>query len=102
MKTLIAISWFFVLSACMDYFRKPDNMDFDKAPQNLPVSQVDSCGAKKYQSLIGQDSSMIEKQKFDVSIRVEKMGYMYTQEYSAKRLRIRLDENGKIIALLCG
>jgi hypothetical protein len=65
-----------------------------------PGGQV--CAAASLQSLVGQNREILTRTRFSGPVRIEEPGMAYTMDYREDRLRIVLDDHGKIISVLCG
>ena len=70
--------------------------------ETSPAPLVGSCGAAALQGLVGQSETALHVMRFAQAVRVIKPGMMVTQDYSAERLNIHVDELGVISRVVCG
>jgi hypothetical protein len=61
-----------------------------------------SCGASGMQDLVGRDRSVLAAMSLPQGTRVIEPGMPITEDYSAARLNIDLDAQGRIVRLWCG
>lgn len=80
----------------------------DAAP---PLPRVtdndDACGASRVQDRVGQDfdaalGATLQARSGAATLRVMRPGEAHTLDYRAERLNVRLDAEGRIVALDCG
>lgn len=67
-----------------------------------PPAPQGSCGAGALQGLVGQPATALQVMRFAQTVRVIEPGMMVTQDYSADRLNIYIDEAGLISLVVCG
>ena len=75
-------------------------------PQPIPPASRD-CNAAAAQRLIGRQQSPelireAQRRAGAGAVRVLRPGQMVTMEYRADRLNIRVDAQGKVLAITCG
>ncbi|MDX2273873.1 MAG: I78 family peptidase inhibitor [Hyphomonadaceae bacterium] len=61
----------------------------------------DTCGASRFQHLIGTDASAIDQSTLPPRTRIITPDSMVTQDFSAERLNIFTSTDGKISSLRC-
>lgn len=76
-----------VLAACVEAAEPP-------AP--------DGCGAGALQGLVGQPRSVLETTRFGTEVRIVGDGDPVTLDFSATRLNITYDKDGRISRVFCG
>ena len=64
--------------------------------------QQNACGAEGMQHLVGKDQSVLAAMTLPAGTRVITPGMAVTEDYSASRLNIDLDAQGRITGLWCG
>ena len=64
--------------------------------------QPNACGAAGMQDLVGKDQSVLAAMTLPAGTRVITPGMAVTEDYSASRLNIDLDAQGRITGLWCG
>ena len=62
----------------------------------------DACGAAGMQDLLGQDRGVLAAMTLPTGTRVITPGMAVTEDYSASRLNIDLDAQGRITGIWCG
>lgn len=73
-----------------------------KIEDRLPVGIDDSCGAKRYHTLLGQDATALERILILGQVRVVRPGTISTQDYRPERMNFHVGDNGKIARISCG
>lgn len=68
----------------------------------LNDKEPDTCHATDYAYLVGQPESVLPTAGITKTYRVITPGAIITQEYSAQRIDVRVDDLGIITALSCG
>jgi Peptidase inhibitor I78 family len=63
---------------------------------------ADACGASGMQNLVGQSRDVLAAMTFPAGTRIIEPGMAITEDYSAQRLNIDLDEAGRIARVWCG
>lgn len=72
-------------------------------PEQKPDGNYKTCGADKYQGLIGKSVDVLNSMKITQPMRIIWPGISVTMDYSAERLNVGLNKRGgKIIRLSCG
>ncbi|MEJ8562818.1 I78 family peptidase inhibitor [Yoonia sp. GPGPB17] len=68
----------------------------------LPPQLEDTCGAKEFTDLIGQDATALETTLLLGPVRVIRPGDMVTMDFRPDRVNFKIDENETIQAIDCG
>jgi Peptidase inhibitor I78 family len=71
-------------------------------PRLPPTPAPDTCGAAGVTPLIGQPEAVLAATTFARPIRILRPGQPMTEDYSAQRLNITLDAQGRITGGWCG
>jgi len=88
MKRLIAL---LALAACT------------QTPQpTLPPQMEDTCGAARYENLIGQDATALERVLILSQVRVIRPDTMITMDFRPERINFRIDDAEIIFRIDCG
>lgn len=61
----------------------------------------DTCGASRFQHLIGTPATAIDRASLPPRARVIMPGQMITMDYSAQRLNLRVAPDGKVTEIAC-
>ncbi|MEL6838134.1 MAG: I78 family peptidase inhibitor [Pseudomonadota bacterium] len=72
------------------------------APTPLPPTLEDTCGARDYANLIGQDVTSLEKVLILGPVRVIRPGDMVTMDFLPDRINFGIDRDEKVIEVSCG
>jgi hypothetical protein len=70
---------------------------FDRMPP-----EPEACGAKGMEKLLWKDRAVLAAMTFPAGTRVIEPGQPVTADYSAERLNIDLDRQGRITRVWCG
>jgi hypothetical protein len=87
MKRLIALS---LLAAC------------SAAAPPIPPQIEDTCGARDFANLIGQDATALEKTLRLGMVRIIRPGDMVTQDFRPTRINFMIDDSNAIETVNCG
>lgn len=68
----------------------------------LPPTLEDTCGARDYAELIGQDATALEKVLILGPVRVIRPGDMVTMDFLPERINFGIDSTEKVIEVSCG
>ncbi|EBA12042.1 I78 family peptidase inhibitor [Roseobacter sp. CCS2] len=68
----------------------------------LPPQLDDTCGARDYADLIGQDATALERVLLLGPVRVIRPGDMVTMDFRPDRVNFKIDENETIQGVDCG
>lgn len=71
-------------------------------PALAELNLADSCGASRYQTLIGQHAMVADLMEEANLARVLRPGMMTTMIYLPERMNIAIDESGIIERVYCG
>lgn len=71
-------------------------------PPTSPTPPEGSCSAEGLQDLIGQPAARLQTIRFGVTTRIIRPDMAITEDYSAGRLNIYIDDAEKISAVNCG
>ncbi|MDX8346690.1 I78 family peptidase inhibitor [Cognatiyoonia sp. IB215446] len=72
------------------------------ASEPLPPTLEDTCGAREYGDLIGQDVTALERVLILGPVRVIRPGDMVTMEFLPDRVNFGISEDEKVIEVSCG
>ena len=89
MKSLIVIAPLLMLAAC-------------QTPTPGQTQNEDACGANRHQSLIGTAEPDLNKSALGRNTRILHPDSVVTMDYSAERLNVYLDKDGKVSRVTCG
>ena len=92
MKKLVI---FVILAACTSVAPKP-------IVQRLPVGVADTCGAAKYQTLLDQDATALERVLILGEVRIIRPSTIVTQDFRPLRMNFHIGLDGKIAQISCG
>lgn len=98
MKKLIVL---LVLAACAKTPSQPNATPI-KIENRLPAGMDDSCGAKRYHTLLDQDATALERILILGQVRVVRPGSILTQDYKPQRMNFHVGDDGKIAQISCG
>lgn len=96
MKKLIAL---LAVAACTTTAPAPKPQPIG---DRLPAGMSDSCGAKRYHTLLDQDATALERILILGQVRVVRPGTILTQDYKPERLNFHVGENGRVTKISCG
>ncbi len=68
----------------------------------LPPQLEDTCGARDYENLIGQDATALERVLLLGPVRVIRPGDAVTMDFRPDRVNFKISENETIRAVDCG
>lgn len=68
---------------------------------SLPDPQNDTCGARDYANLIGQDATALERVLIMRQVRVIRPGQAITMDFNSQRINFSIDGAGKIASIGC-
>ncbi len=68
----------------------------------LPPQTEDTCGARQFADLIGQDATALERVLLLGPVRVIRPGDAVTRDYRVERINFMIDENETIRSIDCG
>ena len=86
---------FVVLAACTSAVPTP-------IVQRLPVGVADTCGAAKYQTLLDQDATALERVLILGEVRILRPSTIVTQDFRPTRMNFHIGPDGKIAQISCG
>lgn len=95
MKKLLAIAPIVFLVACEAAVTPPPTTDPVLTPEQ------DTCSARQYFRLIGQDVTALERVMIIGEVRIIRPGDAVTMDYRADRINFNLDSNDKIESITC-
>ncbi len=72
------------------------------ARPSLPPTIADTCGARDYGNLIGQDVTALEKVLILGPVRVVRPGDMVTMDFREDRINFGIGTDDKIVEVSCG
>ncbi len=76
--------------------------DVAAAPQSAEeATRRDTCGASRFQSLVGTPAAAIDRASLPAHTRVITPDMLVTQDFSSSRLNIMVGTDGKIGSLAC-
>ncbi|MDG1378005.1 MAG: I78 family peptidase inhibitor [Yoonia sp.] len=90
-----------VVAACAKSPTQPNATPM-KVEDRLPVGIDDSCGAKRYHTLLDQNATALERILIMGQVRVVRPGTISTQDYRPARMNFHVGDNGKITRISCG
>tara|TARA_R110002167_G_scaffold1426_1_gene6656 strand:- start:124141 stop:124542 length:402 start_codon:yes stop_codon:yes gene_type:complete len=95
MKKLVI---FVVLAACTSVAPMPT------APviQRLPVGVADTCGAARYQTLLDQGATALERVLILGEVRIIRPSTIVTQDFRPTRMNFHIGTDGQIAQISCG
>lgn len=96
MKKLIAL---LALAACTS---TPALQTNTPVGDRLPTGMDDTCGAKRYHTLLDQDATALERILILGQVRIVRPGTILTQDYRPERMNFHVGDNGKVIKISCG
>jgi hypothetical protein len=64
--------------------------------------EADACGSEALRDVIGQPVGVLPPKGAWSAMRVIRPGDMVTMDYSASRLNVTVDDDGRIVQLACG
>ena len=67
----------------------------------LPVADADTCGARDYAALIGQDATALERVLIMRPVRVIRPSTAITMDFRQDRLNFQIDAANKIVSIGC-
>ena len=68
----------------------------------LPSAMEDTCGAKRYHTLLDQDATALERILILGQVRIVRPGTILTQDFRPQRMNFHVGDNGKVIQISCG
>ncbi|MEL7181635.1 MAG: I78 family peptidase inhibitor [Pseudomonadota bacterium] len=68
----------------------------------LPPQLEDTCGARQFADLIGQDATSLERVLLLGPVRVIRPGDAVTRDFRVERINFMIDENETIRSIDCG
>ena len=71
-------------------------------PDAEPVAQVDTCGAARFASLVGQPMQVVDRTTFPAGTRIILPGTAVTMDYREERLNVLIDGNAAVERVYCG
>lgn len=89
MKKLVIFAPLLMLAACQT--STPEQTQND-----------DACGANRHQSLIGTPETDLNKSALGRNTRIIHPDSVMTMDYSAQRLNVYVDKEGKVSRVTCG
>lgn len=92
MKKLVVLT---VLAACTSAAPTP-------IVQRSPVGVADTCGAAKYQTLLDQDATALERVLILGEVRIIRPNTIVTQDFRPTRMNFHIGPDDKIAQISCG
>lgn len=71
-------------------------------PNPVQIDQPDSCNASKYQSLVGQDATVLERILILDEVRLIRPDSMVTMDYREDRINFGITADNLIYQVTCG
>lgn len=68
----------------------------------LPMGMDDTCGAKRYHTMLDQDATELEKILILGEVRIIRPSTIATQDYRPTRMNFHVGTNGNIMQISCG
>ncbi len=68
----------------------------------IPPTTEDTCNARQYANLIGQDATALEKVLILGQVRVIRPGDLVTQDFRPERINFGIDTTNRISDISCG
>lgn len=96
MKPIYAAMAPLLLFACTDMPPAPPS------PPDLPPIEDDSCNAARFETMIGQDATALERVLLMGPVRVIRPGTAVTMDYVPERINFQIDDAERISAITCG
>ena len=75
--------------------------DTPPATPALPAPDADTCGARQYEGLIGQDATALERVLILRQVRVIRPGEAVTMDFREDRINFVIDGQNRIEAIGC-
>ncbi len=94
---------FFVLTACLAIAAcgmPPEQPRLPEGPA-LPAAQDDTCNARAYAGLVGQDATALERVMILDQVRIIRPGTMVTMDFRPERINFQIDDRNQIERIYC-
>lgn len=105
MMRLVIAGLVLLVAACSSQpqtYRDLDRIARDQQREAISRPPPDTCQMAEHRGLVGRDGASIDRSTLPANSRVICHNCPVTLDYSADRLNVQLDADGKVASLRCG